>query len=158
MTLLRAARSHQLHSGRGPGERTGLRLGEWREKRKRISPATAGEAGEILVSLTHRHRHHIGRDAGGKNQGLGNRCRRSAFALAPPGEWRRSIVSESRVRFGDETEEAPVKDGEVGEADVSGEFDELEESGEAGELGGTGEARKRLRARQASPGVSNTTT
>jgi transcriptional antiterminator NusG len=50
------------------------------------------------------------------------------------------IVSESRVRFGDETEEAPVKDGEVGEADVSGEFDELEESGEAGALGGTGEA------------------
>jgi transcriptional antiterminator NusG len=49
-------------------------------------------------------------------------------------------VSESRVRFGDETEEAPVKDGEVGEADVSGEFDELEESGEAGALGGTGEA------------------
>jgi transcription termination/antitermination protein NusG len=49
-------------------------------------------------------------------------------------------VSESRVRFGDETEEAPVKDGEVGEADVSGEFDELEEPGEAGELGGTGEA------------------
>jgi transcription termination/antitermination protein NusG len=50
------------------------------------------------------------------------------------------IVSESRVRFGDETEEAPVKDGEVGEADVSGEFDELEEPGEAGDLGGTGEA------------------
>jgi transcription termination/antitermination protein NusG len=49
-------------------------------------------------------------------------------------------VSESRVRFGDETEEAPVKDGEVGEADVSGEFDELEEPGEAGDLGGTGEA------------------
>ena len=49
-------------------------------------------------------------------------------------------MSESRVRFGDETEEAPVKDGEVGEADVSGEFDELEESGEAGALGGTGEA------------------
>jgi transcriptional antiterminator NusG len=49
-------------------------------------------------------------------------------------------VSESRVRFGDETEEAPVKDGEAGEADVSGEFDELEESGEAGDLGGTGEA------------------
>jgi transcription termination/antitermination protein NusG len=49
-------------------------------------------------------------------------------------------VSESRVRFGDETEEAAVKDGEVGEADVSGEFDELEEPGEAGELGGTGEA------------------
>ncbi len=49
-------------------------------------------------------------------------------------------MSESRVRFGDETEEAPVKDGEVGEADVSGEFDELEEPGEAGELGGTGEA------------------
>ena len=49
-------------------------------------------------------------------------------------------MSESRVRFGDETEEAPVKDGEVGEADVSGEFDELEEPGEAGDLGGTGEA------------------
>jgi transcriptional antiterminator NusG len=44
-------------------------------------------------------------------------------------------VSESRVRVGDETEEAPV-DGEVGEADV---FGESEEPGEAGELGGTGE-------------------
>jgi transcription termination/antitermination protein NusG len=53
-------------------------------------------------------------------------------------------VSESRVRVGDETEEAPVTgDGEVGEADVIGEFDEPEEAGEAGEagdLGGTGEA------------------
>jgi transcriptional antiterminator NusG len=47
-------------------------------------------------------------------------------------------VSESRVRIDDETEEAPVNDGEVGEADVFGEFDEPEEpgaSGEAGELG-----------------------
>jgi transcription termination/antitermination protein NusG len=44
-------------------------------------------------------------------------------------------VSESRVRFGDETEQAPVSDGEVGEADV---FDEPEEAGEAGELGEAG--------------------
>ena len=48
----------------------------------------------------------------------------------------RTIVSESRVRVGDETEEVPVG-GEVGEADVSGEFDEPEEPGEAG---GNGEA------------------
>jgi len=46
-------------------------------------------------------------------------------------------VSESRVRVSDETEEAPVRDGEVGEADV---FGEPEESGEAGELGETGDA------------------
>ena len=49
-------------------------------------------------------------------------------------------MSESRVRVGDETEEAPVRDREVGEADVFGEFDEPEKAGEAGELGGTGEA------------------
>jgi transcription termination/antitermination protein NusG len=49
-------------------------------------------------------------------------------------------VSESRVRVSDETEEVPVRDGEVGEADVFGEFDEPEESGAAGELGGTGDA------------------
>jgi transcription termination/antitermination protein NusG len=41
-------------------------------------------------------------------------------------------VSESRVRIDDETEEAPVRDGEVGEADV---FDEPEEPGAPGELG-----------------------
>jgi len=45
-------------------------------------------------------------------------------------------VSESRVRVSDEAEEVPVRDGEVGEADVFGEY---EEPGEAGELGGTGE-------------------
>jgi transcriptional antiterminator NusG len=49
-------------------------------------------------------------------------------------------VSESRVRVSDETEEVPVRDGEVGEADVFGEFDEPEEPGAAGELGGTGDA------------------
>src|SRR5690349_6787252 len=61
------------------------------------------------------------------------------MAPAPPARAeRRVIVSESRVRIDDETEEAPVNDGEVGEADVFGEFDEPEEpgaSGEAGELG-----------------------
>jgi transcription termination/antitermination protein NusG len=41
-------------------------------------------------------------------------------------------VSESRVRISDETEEAPVRDGEVGEADV---FGEPEEPGEAGDAG-----------------------
>jgi len=41
-------------------------------------------------------------------------------------------VSESRVRVSDETEEVPVKDGEVGEADVFGEFDEPGEAGDAG--------------------------
>jgi transcriptional antiterminator NusG len=46
------------------------------------------------------------------------------------------IVSESRVRIDDETEEAPVTDGEVGEADV---FDEPEEPGAAGELGEAGD-------------------
>ena len=45
-------------------------------------------------------------------------------------------MSESRVRVSDEAEEVPVRDGEVGEADV---FGESEEPGEAGELGGTGE-------------------
>jgi transcriptional antiterminator NusG len=49
------------------------------------------------------------------------------------------IVSESRVRIDDETEEAPVIDGEVGEADVSGEFDEPEEPGAAGEPGEAGD-------------------
>ena len=52
-------------------------------------------------------------------------------------------MSESRVRIDDETEEAPVKDGEVGEADVFGEPEEPgepEESGASGELGEAGEA------------------
>src|SRR5215472_18438625 len=66
---------------------------------------------------------------------------RSAMAPAPPARAeRRAIVSESRVRVSDETEEVPVRDGEVGEADVFGEFDEPEESGAADELGGTGDA------------------
>ncbi|MBO0816510.1 MAG: hypothetical protein J2P30_15380, partial [Actinobacteria bacterium] len=46
-------------------------------------------------------------------------------------------MSESRVRVSDETEEVPVRDGEVGEADVFGEPEEPEEPGE---LGGTGDA------------------
>jgi transcription termination/antitermination protein NusG len=45
-------------------------------------------------------------------------------------------VSESRVRIDDETEKAPVRDGEVGEADV---FDEPEEPGASGELGEAGD-------------------
>jgi transcriptional antiterminator NusG len=52
-----------------------------------------------------------------------------------PQESGETIVSESRVRFGDETEQAPVNDGEVGEADVT---DEPEEAGEAGDLGEAG--------------------
>jgi transcriptional antiterminator NusG len=54
-------------------------------------------------------------------------------------------VSESRVRVDHETEQAPVRDGEVGEADVFGEIDEpevpgaSEESGASGELGETGD-------------------
>ena len=48
-------------------------------------------------------------------------------------------MSESRVRIDDETEEAPVKDGEVGEADVVGEFDEPEEPGTPEEPGASGE-------------------
>ena len=50
-------------------------------------------------------------------------------------------MSESRVRIDDETEEAPVKDGEVGEADVFGEPEEPgkpEEPGASGELGEAG--------------------
>src|SRR5215831_13333513 len=66
---------------------------------------------------------------------------RSAMAPAPPARAeRRAIVSESRVRVSNETEEVPVRDGEVGEADVFGEPEEPEESGAAGELGGTGDA------------------
>src|SRR6185312_7916324 len=65
---------------------------------------------------------------------------RSVRALVPSGERRRGIVSESRVRVDHETEEAPVNDGEVGEADVVGEFDEPEEPGASGELGEAGEA------------------
>jgi len=45
-------------------------------------------------------------------------------------------VSESRVRIDDETEEAPVRDGEVGEADV---FDEPEDPGASGEPGASGD-------------------
>ena len=48
-------------------------------------------------------------------------------------------MSESRVRVDHETEEAPVNDGEVGEADVVGEFDEPEEPGASGEAGEAGD-------------------
>jgi transcriptional antiterminator NusG len=44
-------------------------------------------------------------------------------------------VSESRVRIDDETEQAPVTDGEVGEADVFGEPEEPGTAGEPGEAG-----------------------
>jgi transcriptional antiterminator NusG len=60
-------------------------------------------------------------------------------------------VSESRVRVSDEAEEVPVKDGEVGEADVFGEFDEPEE---VGELGGTGETGDAGLADGAGPGAA----
>ena len=55
-------------------------------------------------------------------------------------------VSESQVHVSDETEDAPVTDGEVGEADVSGEVDGPEESSEGdgadefGDASMTGEA------------------
>ena len=49
-------------------------------------------------------------------------------------------MPESRVRVSDETEEVPVRDGEVGEADVFGEPEEPEEPGAAGELGEAGDA------------------
>jgi transcriptional antiterminator NusG len=63
------------------------------------------------------------------------------MASAPPARAeRRAIVSESRVRVSDETEEVPVRDGEVGEADVFGEPEEPEEPGAAGELGEAGDA------------------
>jgi transcriptional antiterminator NusG len=53
---------------------------------------------------------------------------------------RRAIVSESQVHAGEETEEAPLADGEVGEAEKFGEVGEPEEAGESGELGETGDA------------------
>src|ERR1700751_2539617 len=62
---------------------------------------------------------------------LGRCCRQES------GE--RAIVSESRVRIDGETEQAPVKDGEVGEADVFGELDEREEPGASGEPGEAGD-------------------
>jgi len=49
-------------------------------------------------------------------------------------------VSESRVHVSDETEDAPVTDGEVGEADVFGEVDEPEEPYEADETDESGDA------------------
>jgi len=47
-------------------------------------------------------------------------------------------VSESRVRVSDEAEEVPVRDGEVGEADVFGEVDKPEEPYEADETDESG--------------------
>ena len=64
------------------------------------------------------------------------------MALAPPsisGEKSES-VSESQVHVSDETEDAPVTDGEVGEADVFGEVDEPEEHSDGDEAGEAGEA------------------
>jgi transcription termination/antitermination protein NusG len=49
-------------------------------------------------------------------------------------------VSESRVHVSDETEDAPVTDGEVGEAGVSGEVDEPEEPYEGDEPDELGDA------------------
>ena len=48
-------------------------------------------------------------------------------------------MSESRVRIDGETEEAPVRDGEVGEADVFGEPEEPEEPGAPEDPGASGE-------------------
>jgi transcriptional antiterminator NusG len=62
-------------------------------------------------------------------------------------------VSESRVRIDDETEEAPVRDGEVGEADVFGEFDEPEEPGASGELGEAGDGAADAAATADDPGA-----
>src|SRR6516225_5399598 len=79
--------------------------------------------------------------------------RPGAVAPVPPGRRaeRRAIVSESRVRVSDEAEEVPVRDGEVGEADV---FGESEEPGEAGELGGTGETGDTALADDAASGAA----
>jgi len=66
----------------------------------------------------------------------------------------RAIVSESRVRVGDETEEVPV-DGEVGEAEVFGEFDEPEEPGEAGGNGEAGPASDAGPADEAGAGAAD---
>jgi len=64
-------------------------------------------------------------------------------------------VSESRVRIDDETEEAPVKDGEVGEADVFGEFDEPEEPGASGEPGEAGESGASVELGEAGDGAAD---
>ena len=64
-------------------------------------------------------------------------------------------MSESRVRIDDETEEAPVKDGEVGEADVFGEFDEPEEPGASGEPGEAGEPGASVELGEAGDGAAD---
>ena len=64
-------------------------------------------------------------------------------------------MSESRVRIDDETEEAPVKDGEVGEADVFGEFDEPEEPGASGEPGEAGESGASVELGEAGDGAAD---
>jgi transcription termination/antitermination protein NusG len=78
----------------------------------------------------------------------GNRCAGRTFGAGTVSEsGEKTIVSESRVHISDETEDAPVTDGEVGEADVFGEVDEAEEPHEtdetdesAGDAGVTSEA------------------
>src|SRR5215467_6552949 len=69
-----------------------------------------------------------------RNAAGGTARREDVLAPAPSARAeRRTIVSESRVHVSDETEDAPVTDGEVGEADVFGEVDEPEEPYEADE-------------------------
>src|SRR5215472_12189877 len=70
----------------------------------------------------------------GAEMQLGNRCAGGRLAPVRQREWKEErSVSESRVHVSDETEDAPVTDGEVGEAEVFGEVDEPEEPNEAGE-------------------------
>ena len=66
----------------------------------------------------------------------GSRCAGRAFGAGTSARVeRRAIVSESQVHVSDETEDAPVTDGEVGEADVFGEVEEPEGPYEADETG-----------------------
>ena len=69
---------------------------------------------------------------------LGSRCAGRTFGAGTSARVeRRAIVSESQVHVSDETEDAPVTDGEVGEADVFGEVEEPEEPYEADETDGS---------------------
>src|SRR5215469_7863536 len=70
----------------------------------------------------------------GAEMQLGSRCAGRTFGAGTSARVeRRAIVSESQVHVGDETEDAPVTDGEVGEADVFGEVEEPEEPNGADE-------------------------
>ncbi len=80
--LLGSAHARELHPRRGPGQRSGFAFGERRKNRERVRAAAAGKPAEILMSLAHRHGHHIGSDARGKNRR--QRARFPAATRSPP--------------------------------------------------------------------------